>query len=84
MALIRVDFGCYPLKLDYHLNLSLEGQFSQLESALTLFFENSFSRFIHVFRLSRASSAYPSGHIFRRRDKRHIQAINQDRLNIIK
>jgi hypothetical protein len=27
VALIRVDFRCYPLQLDYNLNLSFEGQF---------------------------------------------------------
>ena len=84
MALIRVDFGCYPLQLDHNFNLFLKGQFGQLAAALTLFFENLFGRFIHFLRLPRASSAYLSGRIFGRRDKRHIQVINQDRLNIIK
>jgi hypothetical protein len=33
----QADFGSYPLKLDYHLNLSLKEQFSQLSAPLTLF-----------------------------------------------
>jgi hypothetical protein len=53
----QADFGSYPLKLDYHLNLSLKEQFSQLSAPLALFFRKPGQQ---IYSLPWPSSSFPS------------------------